>query len=608
MYFLLTNRYLFWPALFGCPIHSHFLFFVHFALLLPPFSIHPSCFLITFPFIFSYQQPIPSTSTSTSNTPTRNTTLFFILTPLQRHNMMRQAFQRIQGVTDVGVLCKEGVRSTISTFTSKKATPSSAPHGVLMDDTPTKAFNSPPSTLNKRFVGITGPSLIGDAFGFQSQAFLMTLGNLACTRSSEDPSKWLGVQQGTPERLLLQADDQQFYRHDRLDASSMRQAFLIHQDIEFYLNGSLSIYRDNRTVKTLGTILNFLHGKICSFLASIPDSVALVRCDIPFYNPLHQESKEIIEQVVVEYFRSPWTMQWGRRVRRAQVQKTHSWYLSLANGTENLDESFHDGDISNHKTQPIQVTTAPLSGTLMPIAANSPGSDALMDIDTQPLVTPDRSGYTALVQPIAPVLPSVSVSPVLSHLSITIPQSMDSSSSNLETTDLDGDDEEDYTSLATHNPTDNDSSNGNGSTSDQSLPNDNANTNVESAKPFPCPYPGCFLSFSKKGNLGTHHKKHTGTTYPCTYFPCTHTSTQDTDRIRHERVVHEGLRWQCEYCMKKFTRASAAKQHSCRLAMGRPCAFRSVIIPLPVTNAATINANANANNAINDHHNSISNN
>jgi hypothetical protein len=521
--------------------------------------------------------------------------------------MMRQAFQRIQGATDVDVLCKAGVRSTVSFFTSNEATPLSAPHGVLMDDTSTKAFSSPSTTLNNSFVGVTGPSPIGDAFGFQSQAFLMTLGNLACTRSLEDPSKWLVLQQGTPERLLLQAGEQQFYRHDRLDANTMHQAFSIHQTVEYYVNVNSSIYHKDRTVKTLGVILDFLQGKVRGCLESLPDSVALVRCDIPFYNPLDPESKEIVEQVVVEYFRPPCTTQWNRRVRRAQVEKPHPWYLSLANGTESSDECFFDGYISNHETQSNQDNTTPLAAALTPIAAvSSPCSGAPMDIGTQAFVTPDRSGYIAPVQPISSILPSVSVSPALSQLSDTTLESMDSSGASLETIDLGGIDKDEYAvPVANQNPGVNNSPDDNHGTSDQSLSNAEFNIDVEPAKPFACPHSTCSLSFTRKGNLATHMIKHTGTTFPCTYLPCTHTSTQNTDRIRHERVVHEGLRWRCEYCSRMFTRGSAAGKHSCRRANGRSQAIRSVTIPVPVMTSTTVIVN-DANSASNDNGNSNS--
>ncbi|KAF9131003.1 hypothetical protein BGX30_013276 [Mortierella sp. GBA39] len=356
--------------------------------------------------------------------------------------MLRQPRQRIQGGSDDD-LCKEGVSSTFTAFTSDGGTQSNASPSEFLDDTSTTAFGSPSTTFTKGFVCVTGPFSIGDHLGHQNQTFLLTSGNLACDRSPEDPSKWHGRQQGTSERLVLQADDQRLHHQDRLsrlDPDTMR-LITLSQHIEYYLNGPHSLYyHDNHTVETLVAMLKFLHVQdgLHEHLERIPESVALVRCDIPFYNPLKPGSKEIIEQVVVEHYRSPWTMQWDHRVRVAQVQNPHLWFLSLANGPEKSEESFFDGYISiNHETQSFQATTAPLVAAVTPVAADLlPGSGASTDVDIQPTIT---STFLSALPSTSFCPPGVSepVSLAQSHLSVTTQESLDTSDPRLEATDLD---------------------------------------------------------------------------------------------------------------------------------------------------------------------------
>ncbi|KAF9544512.1 hypothetical protein EC957_011908 [Mortierella hygrophila] len=346
--------------------------------------------------------------------------------------MFRQLRQRTQDGSDDD-LCKEGVNSTFTTFTSSE----------FLDDTSTTAFGSPSTTFTKGFVCVTGPFSIGDHLGHQDQTFLLTYGNLACDRSPENPSKWHGRQLGTSERLVLQADDQRLYHQDRLsrfDPNTMRLIRLC-QHIEYYLNGPHSLYyHDNHTVETLVAMLKFLHVEdgLHKHLERIPESVALVRCDIPLYNPLKPESREIIEQVVVEHYRSPWTMQWDHRVRVAQVQSPHLWFLSLANGSEKSDESFFDGYISiNHEAQSFQAATAPLVAAVTPVAAGPPsGSGASTNVYIQPTVA--LAFLSALPSTsFCPPGVSESVSLAQPRLSVTTQESLDTSDPSLGTTDLD---------------------------------------------------------------------------------------------------------------------------------------------------------------------------
>ncbi|KAG0070582.1 hypothetical protein BGZ89_000291 [Linnemannia elongata] len=333
----------------------------------------------------SYKQPISST-------------------PHKAQQMLREAHQRIQGDSD-NVLCKEGVNSTVTTLTSDSITLPHASHGELLNDTSTTNFGLPSTAFIKGSICITGPFSIGDHHGHQNQAFLLTSGNLDCTRSSEDPSKWRGLSQGASERLLLQADDQRLDHQDRLSRLDLHTMRLIRlsQHIECYLNGQPNLYHGNRIMEHLDTMLKFLHenDSLHDHLKQIPDSVALVRCDIPLYNPSKPECKEIIEQVVVEHYRSPWTMQWGHRVRVAQVQSPHLWFMSLANGPERSDEFLDDYNPINHETQSVKVPATPPAVAVTPVVVDlPPDSDTSMDVDIQSLDA-SVSTSSALSLPVA---------------------------------------------------------------------------------------------------------------------------------------------------------------------------------------------------------------
>jgi hypothetical protein len=154
----------------------------------------------------------------------------------------------------------------------------------------------------------------------------------------EDPSKWIGHLLDNPERAFLQAGDTHFYRDDRLDPVALRQVFAIHQALEEFLNDSLSFYPYLRAHFPLDEIFSCIHGRIYALLQLIPDSVVLIRLDLPFYDPISQAVRTVLEQVTVEYFRSPWSMEWNIRVRAAPVDKHAIWYLSLPDGSNAKSE------------------------------------------------------------------------------------------------------------------------------------------------------------------------------------------------------------------------------------------------------------------------------
>ncbi|KAK5801622.1 hypothetical protein F5H01DRAFT_398311 [Linnemannia elongata] len=478
--------------------------------------------------------------------------------------MLREAHQRIQGDSD-NVLCKEGVSSTVTTLTSDSITLPHASHGELLNDTSTTTFGLPSTAFIKGSICITGPFSIGDHHGHQNQAFLLTSGNLDCTRSFEDPSKWRGLSQGASERLLLQADDQRLVHQDRLSRLDLHTMRLIRlsQHIERYLNGQPNLYHGNRIMDHLDIMLKFLHenDSLHDHFKQIPDSVALVRCDIPLYNPSKPECKEIIEQVVVEHYRSPWTMQWGHRVRVAQVQNPHLWFMSLANGPERSDEFFFDDyNPTNHETQSVKVPATPPAVAVTPVVVGlPPDSDTSMDVDIQPLdASVSNSGALSLSgTSLRPPGVSESVQLAQPHLSVITQESLDTSDPSLEATNLD-------------------TTQGHGGIDSS---DDNESISSRSLRPFRCPYPGCPNSYAKKVGQETHTIKHYET-FRCDSCECEFSQQGDLDR--HDRNVHLGLRWKCNHCSQLFTRKSVARKHTCRHADGQPSSIDIKIVPAEV--------------------------
>lgn len=194
-------------------------------------------------------------------------------------------------------------------------------------------------------VRVTGASPINDDDGYDKQDITVSMGSIACIRSLEKPTSWRGEKQGEANLFYLKKDDQGLYQTDFLDSNTvdsntMRVGFVIHQMIDYYLNRRSSIYRDDNTksIRTLETIVNFVKKDVDLALNDMPESVVLVRCDLPFYASDDPESRVVTEHIVIEYFRSPWLSYWKSRVRRATVRDTGPWYESLVR-----DEAFPDG-------------------------------------------------------------------------------------------------------------------------------------------------------------------------------------------------------------------------------------------------------------------------
>ncbi|KAF9148847.1 hypothetical protein BG015_009399 [Linnemannia schmuckeri] len=150
-----------------------------------------------------------------------------------------------------------------------------------MEDMFPVTYDEITATAIRRFLRVTSPVPSGDDCRFKSKAYNFVSGNVDCTYLAKDPSKWIGNLLDILKRVVLQADDSRLYCDCHLGPVALRQVFAIHQ--------------------ALG-------------------------------------DKTVIEQVTVEYFRSPWSMRWNTRVRTALVEKTCTWYLSLPVETDARSE------------------------------------------------------------------------------------------------------------------------------------------------------------------------------------------------------------------------------------------------------------------------------
>ncbi|KAG9064461.1 hypothetical protein KI688_003651 [Linnemannia hyalina] len=278
-------------------------------------------------------------------------------------------------------------------------------------------------------VRVTGPFPINDHDGNDKQEITVSTGIMTCIRSLECPTSWHGEKLGEPNLFYLKQDDQGFYQTDLLDTTTMLVGFAIHQTIDFYLNGPFNVYRHDSTksIEALETTVGIGKGKVDSLLNDMPESVVLVRCDLPFSEYLG--SRAIGRHVVVEYFRYPRKPLWKHRVRSALVQDSGPWNGSLAgekyetfpdespvekndvaftNESPALveDEAFFDGSFlhiplwNDYDAQLLQATTTPSFDALrLRTEVSSPPFDDSMDFDTQAPPTLDGSRHTTPVQP-----------------------------------------------------------------------------------------------------------------------------------------------------------------------------------------------------------------
>lgn len=246
------------------------------------------------------------------------------------------------------------------------------------------------------YVTTTGPTALGEADGFQGQVYLISEGNLACTRA-EDKKQWRVHRQRNPNRHLILTDDQGFNKHVPLESIYMSKAFSIHRALEFYLNGHFSLYRHARTQDALEFTVTLIQGEVDAILADTPESLVVIRCDVPFYDSVDPERRVVVEHVVVEYFRFSRLAHWKNRVRSALVQKLLPWFKSV---TGEEDEVFPDDPLPNgYAAQSFDAFTSSLVTDQMPAAiVYPPALDDSMDIDPQTLSTAERSADTASLQ------------------------------------------------------------------------------------------------------------------------------------------------------------------------------------------------------------------
>ncbi|KAF9102154.1 hypothetical protein BGX29_004896 [Mortierella sp. GBA35] len=203
----------------------------------------------------------------------------------------------------------------------------------LDDDSPPLDYSSSSVTAVRRFVGVVGPLCFGDALGVQGQAVNLTHGQLHCTGSAANPKAWTGRRLDNTNQPLVQVGGQHHFRYrDPLESDIMRPAFHIHQLITPFVNGQCWYSRPLELVTSMSLQDTYgeLQEELNRHLKSFPASVALVRCDIPYYGPPNQDDyQEVAQQIAIEYFRSPWEMQWNCRVQSTPVAKDRPWYMSL---------------------------------------------------------------------------------------------------------------------------------------------------------------------------------------------------------------------------------------------------------------------------------------
>ncbi|KAF9325740.1 hypothetical protein BGZ91_002261 [Linnemannia elongata] len=191
----------------------------------------------------------------------------------------------------------------------------------LMDnDTPPTSSEHKHDMVKQHFIEVSGPIPFGSSDGFLGRAVCLTLGTLDCSRPLDDPENLTLHRHADPERSLVPIDDQHLDHHlkdypDVID-SVRCQAMLLHQLLDHYINGKLSIYPNARSVETLDLILNFIQPEASTLLEPVTKSVGLVCCHITFFDPVHRESNRVLEYITIEYCFSPWSKKWGRRVKR----------------------------------------------------------------------------------------------------------------------------------------------------------------------------------------------------------------------------------------------------------------------------------------------------
>lgn len=82
-------------------------------------------------------------------------------------------------------------------------------------------------------------------------------------------------------------------------------------------------------------------------------------------------------------------------------------------------------------------------------------------------------------------------------------------------------------------------------------------------KPYACGT--CGASFAQSGDLKAHERIHTGKGFICGIDGCTASATTKSNLIRHQRIVHKGLKpFVCEDCGSGFSTKGNLKQHTCR--------------------------------------------
>ncbi|KAG0320239.1 hypothetical protein BGZ97_000390 [Linnemannia gamsii] len=180
-------------------------------------------------------------------------------------------------------------------------------------------------TVARRFIEVSGPVPFSGSDGFHGRAVCVTLGTFDCSHPPDNSNDWVGHRHADPERSLVPIDDHHLDHHLKtypdVIASARCQAISLHQLVDLYINGHLSIYPGAPSLETLDLILDFIQPEVNAHLGHAAETVTLVCCYVTFFDPASKDSKTILEHITVEYFCSPWTKKWNRRAKREVVKE-----------------------------------------------------------------------------------------------------------------------------------------------------------------------------------------------------------------------------------------------------------------------------------------------
>lgn len=174
----------------------------------------------------------------------------------------------------------------------------------------------------RTYVELTRPPPSDDSHNPQSWPYKLDIGGLDYALLTADPSNWMGTRQIDSEKS--QIHDLTYSRHrDHPNALSIRLSMLIYHYLDDCVNsGDKALPHLPVRVIALDDFFAYTQAHVNGHLKSMPESTFHIRCVVPHYDRRTLNGKEVsalAELIMVEYFRSPWQMEWKRRVTNAPV-------------------------------------------------------------------------------------------------------------------------------------------------------------------------------------------------------------------------------------------------------------------------------------------------